>query len=219
MKRLTVSLGLCSLMLTPALAQGRYAPASAGNQAPYGYVPAMVPNPYAYPYSPYSPYSPYGNTPYGYSPVRPYGGVYSPYPTSGYGIPQSIGGNFFGINAGGATINMWRAPSGYYYPWYASAMPMSNAPIVIVQNGSTQASEPPLSTQFTDMFKYLDEQKEKGKLSEGEFTHLKQRALDLMSKERDLRTQGSGSLDAEQEREIRADVSSLGGEIARKVKP
>lgn len=220
MKRIIVALTLCSFSIVPATAQGRSY--IMPNGVPYGANPYVNPytNPYVNPYA--NPYvNPYGTTyPYGTVPaIGAPGARTTVYPSYGYGIPQPIGGNFFGISTGGTTYNMWKAPSGYYYPWYNGGVQMSSAPIVIVQNGATQPSEPPLSTQFTDMFKYLDEQKEKGKLSEGDYKHLKRRALDLMSKERDLRAEGDGSLEAGEEKLIRADISSLGGEIARSVQP
>jgi hypothetical protein len=87
-----------------------------------------------------------------------------------------------------------------------------------VANCAAQAAQPPLSTEVTDMLKYLDEQKEKGKLPDSDYNHLKQRALDLLSKERDLRAQSGGSVDPDADRQIRSDVDSLGAEMARRVK-
>lgn len=85
-------------------------------------------------------------------------------------------------------------------------------------SSSPQPAQPPLSTIFSDTLKYLDEQKAAGKISEADFTHLKQRCLDLLSKERSLRYE-TGSLDATQEASIRSDVDALGAEIAQRVKP
>jgi hypothetical protein len=68
------------------------------------------------------------------------------------------------------------------------------------------------------MTKYLEDQKDKGKLSDADYNHLKQRAVDLLSKERDLRSQGGGTIDPEAEQSIRSDMDSLGGEVAQRVK-
>lgn len=232
MKRIILSLAACSLLITPALAQGRATlgrGVSGYSASPYAGNPYAAGTPYIYG-------NPYAGSPYGSNPLfnpagagyysnpwaNPYGSpyTYNGMPINSFGTPVPIGGGFFGMASNGHNINFWRAPSGYYYPWTAGYGTGYTAPIVVINNGAApQAAQPPLSTIFSDTLKYLDEQKAAGKLDPNDFQHLKQRALDLLSKERDLRTQGSGSLDQEQEASIRADVDTLGGEIARRVKP
>jgi len=200
-------------------------PASAQRSVGIGVAPGV--SPYTSPYG-----SPYGTNPYS----NAYGQQYNPYNTvnpynrgvsntviygSGiapvYGTPQPLGNGFYGIPGGANTFNMWRGPSGYYYPWAYSPAAVY-APTINVINGASQPALPPLSTEFSDIMKYMDEQKDKGKLTDGDYNHLKQRALDLLSKERDLRSQSGGSLDADAERDIRSGIDGLGSEMARRVK-
>lgn len=234
MKRIFLALLTCSFALTPALAQtGR----SYGWNGNIGSPTVGVPynnTPFGNPYQFNRPYgNPYAGSPYGSNPlynpagsyvnpwVNPYGNPYSynGVPINSFGMPTPIGGGFFGMSSSGRNFNFWKAPSGYYYPWSAGYGQSYTAPIVVINSGSPQPALPPLSTIFSDMLKYLDDQKAAGKLSDADFTHLKQRALDLLSKERTLRTAASGSLDQDQETSIRNDVDTLGGEIARRVKP
>jgi hypothetical protein len=221
MKRILLSIACGLLTVQPALAQRSF-PGYASPVSPYGgnpYSPyGTVTSPYGVaPYNPYNPYNP--RVPYGtqgFNNLQTYASNGAAVPNN-WGMPQALGNGFYGIVGGANTYNMWRAPSGYYYPWvYSNGVVY--APTINVANGLAQASQPPLSTQFTDMLKYLDEQKEKGKLTDGDYNHLKQRALDLLSKERDLRAQSNGSIDAEAERQIQSDVDGLGAEMARRVK-
>lgn len=239
MKRLILALVTAGLTLSPAMAQVQRSFSPYVGNGPNGsnLIPAspyVYGNPYGYGSYPYgNPYagSPYGSNPlfnpaggYGYNPwVNRFGSpyAYNGVPINSFGAPVSIGNGFFGLSTNGRNLNFWKAPSGYYYPWTYGYGTSYTAPIVIINSGSTtpQPAQPPLSTIFSDTLKYLDEQKAAGKISEVDFTHLKQRCLDLLSKERSLRNAAGGTLDASQEASIRADVDSLGGEIAQRVKP
>lgn len=234
MKRITFTLAVCTLVAAPALAQYRgvsrgASPYVGGGGSYAGGGSSYAGNTTGSSYAGnlgtqfVNPYSGYGN-PYagGYNPyLNPYGNPYSynGVPFTTFGSPYAVGNGFYGMNANGRNFNFWKAPSGYYYPWTAGYGSGYTAPIVIINQGSNSptAARPPLSTMFTDTLKYLDEQKAAGKLSQGDYEHLKRRTLDLLSKERDLRTQGGGGLDTDQENSIRADVDTLGGEIARRV--
>src|SRR5579883_1491186 len=51
-------------------------------------------------------------------------GFYNPYIGSGttihypgFGVPKQTTGNFYSVASGNCNLPMWRAPSGYYYPW------------------------------------------------------------------------------------------------------
>jgi hypothetical protein len=244
MKRTLILLSLGLLSVQPALAQTRGGFGSAyggvgagspyaGRGSSYGGVGAGSPYGYMYgssyggvgavPYSGMNPngvqnWNPYNANanwnPYGNRYVYGANGALLP---AGFGNPISLGNGFYSFTGGGYRYNMWHAPSGYYYPWlYATSG--GYGPIIQINNGAAQATFPPISTVFTDMTKYLDEQKDKGKLSDSDYSHLKQRAVDLLSKERDLRSQGGGTIDPEVEQSIRADMDSLGGEIAQRVK-
>ncbi len=239
MKRMILALVAFGFTLTPAMAQKSFGYSPYVGNGPNG--SNLVPS-YGYGggfggYGGYGGYgnpyagSPYGSNPlynpaggYGYNPwVNRYGSpyAYNGVPINSFGAPVSVGNGFFNLSSNGRNFNFWKAPSGYYYPWTAGYGQSYTAPIVILNNGSSapQPSQPPLSTMFSDTLKYLDDQKAAGKISDVDFTHLKQRALDLLSKERSLRTAAGGSLDQSQEQSIRNDVDSLGGEIAQRVKP
>jgi hypothetical protein len=222
MKRILLIIGLAIIAVQPVGAQRSAfgsAPGAAG-VSPYGtgYGGVYGGNPYGeQPYNPYNPNNP--RVPYGtqgFNNLQTYASNGAAVPNN-YGMPQALGNGFYGVAGGGYNYNMWKAPSGYYYPW-AYSTGIMYAPTINVMNGAAQAAQPPLSTTFSDMLKYLDEQKDKGKLADGDYNHLKQRALDLLSKERDLRSQSGGSLDADSERQIRSDIDSLGGEMAQRVK-
>ena len=237
MKRIILALAVFGYALAPAMAQKSYVSEgsrpSGSNMVPgYGFGGGGFNtfggyggygNPYAgSPYGSNPLYNPAGG--YGYNPwVNRYGSpyAYNGVPISSFGAPVSVGNGFFNLSSNGRNFNFWKAPSGYYYPWTAGYGSSYTAPIVILNNGSSapQPSQPPLSTMFSDTLKYLDDQKAAGKISDADFTHLKQRALDLLSKERSLRNAAGGTLDQSQEQSIRGDVDSLGGEIARRVKP
>lgn len=199
-------------------------------QAPTGYIyPNQVQprfgvpgyNPYGYPGA--SPYvNPYAN-PYGYS--SPYYNTYSLTPGLGvtlpnFGQPQALGGGYFGINTGGASFRVWQAPSGYYYPWCGSYSLGYQAPIIYVAPGSSSPTpaQPPLSTIFSDLDKFLEESKTNGKLSLTDYNHLKLRTRDLQNKERTLRISSGGSLDSGTEADLRKDVEQLSQEVAHRVR-
>lgn len=182
---------------------------------------------------------PYGGNPYG----NPYGNAYgnpyaNPYnrqliPSAGYGVnpygynypamgmPVPINGGNFGINIGNSRLNVWKAPSGYYYPWLNRPVGFGYpAPIVVIQQGQQNPTpaQPPLSTIFGDLNKFLDDSKSKGKISEADYNHLKLRASDLQKKERSFASGNGGSLQPDQEEDIRKDVDKLGQEVSYRVK-
>ncbi len=190
--------------------------------------PASV-NPSGYGANPY--FNPYGNAygnPYGVNPY--YGGGLVP--SSGYGInpyggypamgmPVPINGGNFGINIGNTRLNVWKAPSGYYYPWLPRPAGFAyQPPIVIINQGAQNPTpaQPALTTIFGDMNKFLDDAKSKGKISEADFNHLKLRASDLQKKERSLAHANGGTLVPNAEEQLRKDVDKLGEEVAYRVK-
>jgi hypothetical protein len=219
---LSILLFISTSGITPALAGG-----GAGMQGGLGSSgPAYAPPAYNYGYPGvnygYNPYAPRTVMPYGV-PYQ-YGGGVSPYGVyNGVPInsaPQLIGGGYYGLNLGGTSLHVWRAPSGYYYPW-AGGYGYSSYPIFVVPPGSTSPTQtlPPISTIVSDLDEYLDKAKEKGKIDEDNFVSLKRRANDLLSKEKSLSYEAGGTLDPDQESDIRRDVDELSGEVARRVKP
>lgn len=199
------------------------------NGIPYGSPLYNTPlaNPQLNPYG-ISPYNPYGVQPYGMVPragfgvnpyMNPYANPYAGYPAMGMPVP--INGGYFGINIGNSRLNVWKAPSGYYYPWLPRPAGFGYAaPIVIINQGAQNPTpaQPPLTTIFGDLNKFLDDAKSKSKISEADYNHLKLRASDLQKKERSLARAGGGSLDESSEQDLRKDVDKLGEEVAYRVK-
>ncbi|MCW5822849.1 MAG: hypothetical protein KIT34_08590 [Cyanobacteria bacterium TGS_CYA1] len=133
-----------------------------------------------------------------------------------FGIPQPIGGGIFSIAAGRCTINMWKAPSGYYYPYcgvppgWPGAANNVGLPIIISQQyNPPAAADPPVSTFIEDTTEFLDKKKKDKKISDRDYQNMSQRLKDLGSKERYLRNQASGTLDEHDESQLRQDVAQV----------
>lgn len=140
----------------------------------------------------------------------------SVYPS--FGIPQPIGGGIFSVSAGRCTINMWKAPSGYYYP-YCGVPPGwpgygAGLPIILSQPyNPPAAAEPPVSTFIEDTTEFLDKKKKDKKISDRDYQNMSQRLKDLASKERYLRNQANGTLDEHDESQLRQDVAQVLKEV------
>jgi len=133
--------------------------------------------------------------------------------------PVPMGNGGFSFSGGGITANMWRGPSGYYYPWMGRT-PIYNQIIYVDQSGAnpeTIAQLPPLSMQFTDMNQYLDDSLKNKKISDSDYKSLKMRLKDIQSKERSYRIQGGGSLTSDVEGEIRQNLTDFGREMTNRV--
>ncbi len=147
--------------------------------------------------------------------ANPYGGIgTSPI----YGVPTPVGGGYYNINSMGSTYQVWRSPNGFYYPWGGGGG-YYNTPIMYGQNAGAAPTQqtPPVSTVIGDLLTYLDQQKDKGKIDAGAYDHLRRRATDLQSKYANLRTAGEGSIDPQDEKQMRLDLDSLGAEMARSI--
>ncbi len=150
-------------------------------------------------------------------------GFYNPsvgsinYPT--FGRPINTGGDFYNIQSGNVQLPMWKAPSGYYYPWcprpsgFVYSYPL---PVLIINNAAPNPAPalPPISTVLTDLEKLLEDSKKDGKVSERDYTNMIRRVKDLKSKERTLRIAGSGSLDTDDETQLRTDLDQVGSELS-----
>ncbi len=210
----------------PGIINSPGAPAPAGvmpgiiNYPGQGQVPGVMPgilnpNPTTY-YNGYPVNSMYGypvnsiySNPYAYS-----------YPT--FGVPQSMYGNYFGVSCGRLNLTMWKAPSGYYYPWCGGATGYGYSypiPIMYTNAGASNPTPalPAMSVIFSDLTKYLDEAHTDHRIAEDAFIHLKRRVQDLQSKEKMMRNAGDGALDSDMEAEIRRDLDQLGSEVSRRV--
>lgn len=147
--------------------------------------------------------------------TNPYGGIGT---NPVYGVPTPIGGGMYNINSMGSTYQVWRSPNGYYYPWGAGTF-IYGAPIIYGQTATSAPTQqtPPISTVLTDLLSYLDQQKDKGRLDAGAYQHLRRRATDLQSKYMNLRTAGEGTIDPEDEKQMRLDIDEVGSEMAKAI--
>ncbi len=158
---------------------------------------------------------------YGYNPYQTTTGFYNPnvgninYPA--FGTPVNTGGSYYHVPSGSANLPMWKAPSGYYYPWcprptgFAYAYPM---PVLVIENRTQPAPAlPPLSTMMSDMEKFLGDSKKDGKITDRDYTNMLQRVKDLKSKERTMRIAAGGTLDPGDETQLRADLDKVGSEL------
>jgi hypothetical protein len=185
----------------------------------------------------------YVGTPYGASYGSQYGGqfggqLYGRYPGGGayngglvgpvypfgtpYVNPVAMGNGLYSFNGGGINANMWRAPSGYYYPWGVGSNYNGYQQIIYVdQSGGrsqTVAQQPPLSMQFTDMSQFLDDAHKNGKLADNDFQSLKRRLKDIQSKERSYRIAGDGYLEDNYDAEIKQNLKDLSKEMTERIK-
>lgn len=152
-----------------------------------------------------------------------YGGGYGGYSGVGgyapiYAAPLAVPGITGYFRIGGARVNYWQAPSGYYYPWGAGTAYQQQQPIYIVQQGVTQPQLPPLSSMLSDMENYLDDSKAKNKLTQSDYQRLFRRLQDVRGKFDHQRASNGGTLDPSDDELIRRDIDNLGGEISRAVK-
>ncbi|HEY9776773.1 MAG TPA: hypothetical protein V6C81_23620 [Planktothrix sp.] len=159
-----------------------------------------------------------GATGYPYSYQQPYG---FGYPGYNYGVPTVTPNGLYNFGLGKQAINMWRAPSGYYYPWYGMPAGYSQTTILYAPTTSTTPTvqQPPISTTASDMLKFIDEAHGKKEISDGDYEHLRRRVTDLQSKYRDLFSQSNGNVDPQDEQQIRTDLQSAGMEIQGRVHP
>lgn len=150
-------------------------------------------------------------------------GTINPMFAGNIGAPVPMGGANFSFRLGNVNCNMWRAPSGYYYPYYPGFSGFGQGlvnTIYVAPNSQEQpvAKQPPVSVQFSDTFKFLEDAKKDSKISDGDYEHLKRRATDIQKKERSYRIAQGGTLDSDYENEIRRDLDNLSNEIAQRVK-
>lgn len=241
MRKLVTALSLLTMLLSSAssvMAQQQQAGAAVG--ASPGYVRPL----YGGIGQPVYGGPTYGTPVYGGGQVYgtpAYGGVYQPYgstwrPTLGspnangyypggmygaptyYAPPTVISGNFFrfGNFSAAANATYWRSPSGYYYPWGANWV--ASSPVIIVQQGQSQPTKPPISTVLSDMERYINEAKDKGQISEKDYTGIHQRITDLRRKFSSMLTANNGDLDAQDDEYFRRDLDTLSRDISYRVK-
>ncbi len=179
-----------------------------------------------FPYNP-NQINPYAANGYAVPQYAPTGFIVNPaFGGAPYGVPGYIpapvpcGGGNVSFRLGGINAQFWRAPSGYYYPFNSFYNPFQVNTIYIDPSSQEPpvAKSPPLSVQFSDTYKFLDDVKKDQKISDSDYERLKRRATDIQSKERSLRIAQGGSLDNDYQTEIRRDLDNLANEIIGRVK-
>ena len=219
---LTISPSLANPVLI-ASAPGSGAPMATQSIAtPYGYAPGNAyygGNPNTNPY--YQNYPVYRTYPNGNPYYSPYLGRYN---INGatipvFGAPQPLGSNLYGITYGGSPAQFWRAPSGFYYPW-AGGYSYNQYPILVMPptGANPVRTLPPITTVVSDLDSYLNKAKETGKISKENYYNLQQRAHNILNKAQDDAQANGGTIDPDQEADLRKEVEDLSAEVAYRVK-
>lgn len=156
-------------------------------------------------------------------PINPIFGA--PNGTAGYlPNPIPIGGGNVNFKIGGANINMWQAPSGYYYPYCFNrygGFGTGYINTIYIPPNTTEppvAKQPPLSVQFSDTLKFLEDALKDNKISQSDYDRLLRRTKDIQKKERSYRISQGGILDSDVEAECRRDMDNLTNEITNRIK-
>lgn len=120
-----------------------------------------------FPYNP-NQINPYAANGYAVPQYAPTGFIVNPaFGGAPYGVPGYIpapvpcGGGNVSFRLGGINAQFWRAPSGYYYPFNNFYNPLQVNTIYIDPSSQEPpvAKSPPLSVQFSDTYKFLDDVK------------------------------------------------------------
>lgn len=158
---------------------------------------------YSKPNKPYYGYQRYNNTPYGFA---------------GFGrpVPFGYGRDYYTVTSPTATYRFWKAPSGYYYPWYnyQGVTPQFGFGAFSFNQGSLEAPKPAISVVYQDLGKFLQQAKSEGKLNETDYAQLNRRLNDLISKTNSVRFQEGGTLSDGSEEDLRADFDKLSQEVS-----
>ncbi len=139
------------------------------------------------------------------------------FPTCGAPAPVAGRSGFFRI--GSFNCRFWLSPSGYYYPWGCGQVFAGAAPIYYLDQGVSTPSRPPLSSVLSDLEKFLQDSKSKGKLQTTDYDHLVRRLRDLRFKQERMINEGAGVLDPADDDSLRADIDRLSGEVSRSMAP
>lgn len=163
-------------------------------------------------------YGNFGQYPYvgqpGYYGANPYAGS-----LPALGAPVPINGGLYRFNVGGFSGAYWKSPSGYYYPWGAGTVYSAPPPVILVNQGASQPTQPPISEMLKDMNTYVEEQNSKKKFKPDDYQHLARRVRDLQSLESSMRSRDGGTLEPSDEESLRKDCAMLSGDISRRVIP
>jgi len=146
----------------------------------------------------------------------PFGSVTTPLGVPGFSqpVPFGYGRGYYTIATPKATYHFWRAPSGYYYPFYHGTFFPYGYGANMYNQGTLQPSKPSLDVVIEDMSKFLQQAKTEGKLKDTDYAQLNKRLNDLISKTKSVRFNEGGTLSAGSEDDLRADFDHLSKEIS-----
>lgn len=163
-------------------------------------------------YRPYYGQQRYYNAPFG---APGYG---TPYGAAGFTapVPLNYGNGYYIMRSPTATYQFWKAPSGYYYPWYnyRGSDPLYGYGVATSYNqGNLQAQQPQLSVVYQDLSKFLLQAKTEGKLSDNEYSQLNRRLNDLIGKTNSMLIH-EGTLTDTEEEDLRSEFDKLSQEVS-----
>ena len=153
---------------------------------------------------------------------NPYQSTTAGYPS--FGMPQDVGNGFYSVKAGSVALPMWKAPSGFFYPWaprpesFSYAYPMPVLAISKVTQ-SVAPAVPPLAVELQDLGNYLEKARLERRMAEADISRLSARIAEIKEKERALRVAGSGNIDPSDEAQMRRELEQIGSECSSKMKP
>lgn len=132
-----------------------------------------------------------------------------------YVDPHRISGGLYSVKSNGIELKLWKAPSGYYYPWvHGQAFYPYNPSVVSINHGAAACAEPPLRVIINDMNLFLADAHDQGRLTREEYLHLSGRLKDLKGMWKSLRLRSGGMVDLKDEASIRRRLMQLSEEIA-----
>lgn len=140
------------------------------------------------------------------------------YPT--FGIPQSSGNGFYQVPSGKSSLPMWKAASGYLYPWAPRPKSFNfgfRMPILVTRGANQSASPavPPLTVVINDMEKFISKNQQDNKISSAEANALIQRLASIKSKEHRQRITGKGNFKPSDEALIRRQLDQIGSQLSK----
>src|SRR5262249_17236301 len=123
------------------------------------------------------------------------------------------GGGFYQLGGAGS---YWLSPSGYYYPWGASAYGGYPTQVIyIFQQGSLSEAKPPISTVIGDIAKFLLDAKSQKQLDLTSCESFSARLPDISNRVTTCENNNGGVLDASDDFAIRHDLDALITDITR----
>lgn len=156
-----------------------------------------------------------GSTFYGRQWATPFGTVSAP-------TPFGYGQNYYTVDTPNATYRFWRAPSGYYYPWFHYPVgfvpPYGWAVPIYINQGNVQPQRPSMTQVFDDLSNFLTQSLKEGKLPENYYAQLTKRLNDLKRKASLLKFQEGGTLSDSTEEDLRTELDNFSKDVSYRLR-